>query len=1824
MKNSVFVILYLILLLGMQNMSAQTTSVLPVDKQTNFAQLHKFIYQTSAEHYHSTSSTFNTGMYAQYGEFSILLSDDGNIIYPDTVPQKYENLEINELDDYSLTAKNHLSIGYTSIPKKVAIFKSKTGSGNNAISWQALHFQYLLDNILPKDNYTTIDEDSFTADEISDSTEIIIFPSVKIDGQDYEYYVEQIVNQIPSFETKIQAFISKGGKIYTEGNGVLFLEKAGLIAEGSVDYSNILPHDGNSFYSVTGYSGSHPVSIASKVCELKLYSNAIPTVSATNIKPLITISENSTPAIFTVTDDNAKYADQIIVNLGLTSTLSDGEEKSQQLYTMQSILSFFASSLDITRNIRNTFTGEVIAGENAIAYDVIDTFTVNIQVRNLSNKALNDITITEEINPYFRFYEMVNGDAKINGQTLTFSNISLSANEELTLSYSLLTPLVGSPAHEKVDDYLDTYNFISVSENISTYKAENGLHSNAKNMAYADILFSANIVADADVNWKNFLGLEYQPFKVFLNLENKGRTQAENVVYTQYIPKDVPYYQSDKSINIPILKTPGGKFVTVMRGSDDENNPEYDFDSDGKPDAWLDTASIYPKGYTITEELVYWSNPWAYLRSGNPDEFVFEDIDGDGAVALDTDGDGIVDVEEPGDQIRVWKVTWDIETVKGYGYFEPYCYYELWLDPPKLVELAAGVGYANDSLDEAYKGMYYPFTPDINSADLTDKRWENWMEMDENGEVIWKEMVLQSVNNYEGYTFVDTASTHFKLQPSDKVIGRTPQPHNEFIAVVSLGGEEIDMTHWTPRKSLYSNVDYTTIFNEEKRTPIRTTYTYYAPLPNPLQFEYLSDSYTIYDTLDNKIDKLPHRGKAKLQFNIDASTEYSYYWIRGVGHDVDYNDPSEAIEGPEFEGQGDGVFGYFVYEIPKGMGGYSIKLPRRDDGTFATEEIVQVDGAPFKKWLDNPNTKNEVEVWEGPLSYQIYIPQVLIPPALDDDNHDGIDDWIDDRGDRFSSKTGFLHDHMIDDGEDWIDYPETTHWDNLSGDVDSGWYYGADKTYGDDVFEKLGVTEFTINAEYIGKGREGNLEISKGGTLVVEEIFGGSPWVIFSHVLSSKVEGLDLEIESTVDASVVKVGVDTLYLKHTIKDSNEPHAFDMQFDPYHVSAGYDDANFTTLVGAKDPCNLMEPAIKMPAILDPSTEQSSVTLIPLAESIGSDELKGYPKNVSGSFIELRIEASNGSDNNWKNVKIDAFPSGLGSSEIIMQYVAYPRPLVPDDDFGTFATGWRFNQPEGEVIVQLGNEIPMIQPTRRAYFVYLLKVEESLENGIYEVPFTISGEKVYYTGESRGSLSYEIPSAQFCIVDKDENGKVKDFENLVLGQITLQNLAVTTTSNFSSLEEAKWSVSDINADDYKTEGTELPITAEDGNEVIDLSSIGEFPQTGNNEFVILQPGVVDSYNSEETTLRLTEKQFLNFKINDTDNTISSKAIKVTPIGPKVKVSHILYSINETPVTEGIVYESDKPIYATTKLIARNEGADISRNTKIEVHAGPYFEVVADQLPENATYSNNRITVDFGDMILGAEKEVSLTYLLKVNIPKTVDITQLINQVDIDYTGTAIEADFNFSDNNEIIASLYDFEIKEITYSQSTDNTISIRATAFNRGITAENVWFRIYPVIGEGAYEFAISEESIETFEAGEEFILEAEYTYPNIGKSLEMLARIDDQDSFIETTEQNNIEKTNFIITDIEDINSLEGSFTASPTPCTDVLNFDYSVINSLDNISISIYNANGVLVKELNDCPSTAGVHKIVLTNLDFPSGSYIYTVSSEGKQLFNGNIIVK
>ncbi|MBN1597426.1 MAG: T9SS type A sorting domain-containing protein [Bacteroidales bacterium] len=1829
-RKSYILALLFILILFISKLHGQNGVIIPTSTEQNrLIASYRFALEAANSDYRTNEVTDKL-IFSVFGESSVYRITEGNnagsFVYPDALSEEYTSLTNSSYSNYNWQSNAHVSVQFKAESKRIAIFKSKYKSEGTNLSWESIYFERLFSEYLMDGVSYLVDEDDLVNDGLDANTELLIIPAFIVNDDDYTFYIDSIISITAGLKDKADDFLSRGGSIYAEGNGAYFIEKLGYLETGAISYQNGTQVDGLTDISVL--ETTDILSLGAGAASNKLYGTIMPQVNSTQITPIVSQTSGN-PCLFKVNSDNSNGG-KIQCNTGLPTVfgLSNSDNSSQQIsWTLNSILAAFSSEVDVTRKVKNEILYDEQIADNAIPYDRIDTLEVELTIRNLSGNSIT-VDIQEAVIPYFTFINVVSGPAAdYNNQSLLFSSVALNAHSELVIRYRLATPEPDNAIHENVNKYLSSGTLINVANNTTNYSKGGFKYAFKKNKAYADILFSARIFADTDVNYKNFLGLTYQPFKVFMIMENKSRSAAENTEYIQYIPKDVPFYWSDNSINIPILKTPGGKYVDVLRGSNDESSPDYDMDGDGDPDVWLDTASIFPKGYTLTEESVYWANPWNHLRTGD-DSFVFEDIDHDGIIPEDTDGDGIVDSNfDEDDKIRVWKVTWDIGRVAGYEYYDPYCSYEIWVDPPDLIPLSAGVADAYDSLSvDSYPGMFYPY-----DADISDTTWSHWMERDDNGNVIWDQLIHQKISNYEGFTFVDTSE--YQMLPTDSLIGTAPQPHREFIAVLSLGGEEIDMRNYTPKQSLYSKVNYETVFGEEKVTPIRTTYTYWAPLPNPLQFEYLSNNYEIFDTAGETIQELPEYGNAHLVFDMDASTEYTYYWIRNVGYDVDYNDLSEILDGvPEY---GDGVFGYFIYSIPKGMGGYRITLPKNEDGTYNTDSIVQIDGQKFSKWIDNPNTWNEVEIWESAFEYQVYIPQLLIPAALDDDNFDGKDDWIDDRGDRFSSKTGFLHDaFMPGDGEDFLDFPTVPFTDDIYGKVDSGWYSGADGTYGDDFFETLGKTHITIHADYEGRGREGSVEISKGGVLVCEEIFGGSPWVIFSHVLSGYATGTDISLKSEVVPEMVYMGIDTVYLKHIISDTNEPHAFNYNFDPYHISYGFGESTITTFVGAKDPCTLIEPAISMSSIVDPAYDEKTITLVPYADlNPGNPDLAEFPKQVTGTFFEVRVEVGNSTNDNWINTCVKPqLKAELGTVE--MSYVAYPRPLVPShvegdeivpgDQPGTFTTGWRFNQPESEVLIKMGDTLNLMQPTRKAYFVFLIKVNPALEKGIYKIPFTITGTKMHYDGTNNGSISYQVPDALFSVVDKDENGRISAYQKMVIDNAGLSELSISTTGNFVPTGKIKYSNVNFSSDDFDAVEGELSMSGG----VLDLNNFTTFPATDTSQLVIMQEGIVDSYNTDAEILPLTNGQVLSYSDRDGEKEVESGSLSVRPLGPRIRITNEVYSINGTPVSDTILYESDEDIYVVTMLTAKNTGTDISSNSIISINPGPYYTVLTDSLDENCSYAQGILTIDLGDIIPGERKKQYLPFMINADeIPEEVDIRTIIDLTEINYEGTLVESSFEFEDPDDLLLEIYDFEAISINFTDLGDGQVEVTARAHNRGIIGNNVWFRIYPVIGNGVHEFAIAELSQEEFLPGETIELKGTYTLPNTDKSIDFIAIVDDAYKFVEMTELNNLISINYEESSSTSDNSAEQFVKVYPTPFVDVVSFEYTLTQDYYDVDLSIYNMNGQMVDRIANCSGNAGQNFLNWRKSSIPDGTYIFMITGKNntgsaENIFQGQIL--
>ncbi len=1830
-KNSIFILL----IATLQFTASAQVNIIPCGQsQADFLNACKMVFEYASENY--TDKLIQSGLFPQNSEYSIYWAKSGQyaggFILNEDISDDYASVTSVQQSGYDLFGGEHYAVNYQHDTSNIAIFRSSLIANNTTISWQYSYFANVFNSYLLNDMYFITDENSIINDTSLAEAKLLVIPAFTVNGSDQEYYIDQLFSEYPQLKKWILKFLQNGGTIYTEGNAAYFIEKLGILDEGSVDYAGSADKTSESNLKDIQFEGTlSPLKLTQLATGNELFAGVLPTVSINDQHVIARETESNNIVAFQLSNFEANGG-KIICNLGLPTLdgmLNIAEGSRQIQWFLNSVVYAFSSHLDVTRRTYNEMTNITNAASNAVPYDYEDEFQVQVTIRNLTSANMHDVAVKEIISPFFSFVNM-DGQFSLSGDTLLITGLEIPPSSEQVIRYTLQNPSSDEPVYEDIDNYIDAKNQIIVSENKTTYRDYEGNHRLSQQYNYAQMMFSAQLEADADLNWKNFLGLDYQPFKVFMIMENKSRSSAEEAKFVQYIPRDVPFYRVDHGLNIPVLKTPGGEYIDVMRGSVDEDNPEFDMDSDGHPDAWLDTSSIYPKGYVIEEDSVYWLNPWGHLHSEDSASF-YEDLDHDGKRAEDTDGDGIVDIPEPGDMLKVWKVTWDIGQIPGYQYYDPYTSYEIWVDPPDLVPLSAGVGYAFDSIPEKSDKMFYPFAPDIDSADLSDPSWKRWMEKDSSGNILWKQFILQKINNYEGFTFIDTTEQDYKLKPTDSCLGTAPQPHREFIAVLSLGGEEIDMKKYKPTESNYSKINYETNFGEAKEAPLRTVYTYYAPLPNPLQFEYLTNNYQVFDIeTGQQLEFLPSNGKARIQYDMDASTEYTYYWIRNVGYDVDYNDPS--LEKDSIEEYGDGVFGYLIYDIPKGMGGYDITLPKNEDGTYDIDSIVTIDGNPFEKWIDNEHTEDSVMIWEDAFQYHVYIPQLLIPPALDDDNNDSIDDWIDDRGDRFCSETGFLHDEfMPGNGETFKDYPFEPFKDDIYGMVDSGWYAGPDNTYGDDFFEKMGKTHIRINATYEGDGREGPVEVSKGGWLVVEEIFGGSPWVIFSHVMSGWAEGVDIQVRSSASVDKIDSGIDTILLKHEIFDENEPHVFDYNYNPYHMSRGYDDASFTVLAGGKDPCSFLEPDISTTTIVDPDNQKVDLTIMPLADPEKNPDLTGYPDTISGVFLEIKVEVTNHSDNHWKKVNLEpVIPKEAGSTEVVFNYVAYPRPLVPGDNFSELSAGWRFNEPEQEVLVLLGDTLPQLHSGRKAYFISLIKIDEGLENGIYDIDFSFNAEAHNYAGDKKGSITFDVPKAQFAVTKRTEQGQVMEFSEFVIGQADLDSLSVATTDKYEPLLDVRWAGTNVNHTDFDTLSRTLPVDYNSSTriETIDMSGFRKFPNADTSKIVILEKGVVNTSQTRamqpafSDQVTVTSSENLSFHYRDIPKDTADGCITIYHSRPNLILTKSIYSVNDqryTPDDPEFDLDDNELILKVFYEITNN-GNDAAVNAELTAYSGPLYSTKEDSAYSDVSLVDGNLVFNIGLLTAGESKQYYFDYYAKTedvhengsskSLTKTsedCDPMAVVCSADVQYQGMGannVPVDYEFNDTIPILFSIYEFKIIDFSTVKPEyehGDIVEIVVNAENTLVTAEDVWFKLIMIYGGDS--ILLKEQTVQEWQKGERFQMNHNYTIPDSIYFLNFIILADANEDYFELSEKNNSDSLQLKIQGPKGFRNVK----VYPNPFFESVNINYTLAADMKDIMMSVYGPDRKLIDQVSECPNNFGVNTLNWSYPNLPAGTYLF-----------------
>ncbi|RKZ30400.1 hypothetical protein DRQ36_05650, partial [bacterium] len=1547
---------------------------------------------------------YDPSLATEYGEIPILWcvsgSSPGSFLWPDT---------LNPFRPFYHT--NGPAYSPTTYPKaysicspgegSVAILKGSVPDMNGmSCTWQYPYYIELFNAVqLPEELITTVVDSELTGTSLMGGTKLLIIPAFETYPGTLSVYMDETAARYPDVGVALSNFLSTGGTIYAEGNAGYLLEAYGILPPNSIDLYDYVEGSVTGLCEVDVIDTEHPLGFDNP--SAGVYTVLGPTIDVAGMSTILTVASSWDPA-----DIGKPLAAQvttgggrIVLTAGMPTTgILTADDQYQWQWAMNGLMSAFANK---AFNVRSVLTGAVIDSADvapiALPVGESDTFEVTIRIRNLWDVPISNVNVVEEIIDLYTYIGTISGPSPaITPPYISYDLGTIPAGGEVIITYQLATPPADDPKWFDIDDYLyDPSNgYGHVSSSILYYEdPDDGVQRwSYRNNIKVRFLFEAEIIADTDLNWKNILGEFFQPFKIFTTMENKERTPALHTKYVQYIPLDVPIYWVDP-MDIPIIRTPGGKFVDVLRGDWDRNEDgEYtgeiyrDLNGDGTPDAWLDVNTMHPlpdnwPPSTWTVENIYWLNPWT-------DEY--EDIDHDGIRPVDADDDGVFEVEDPDDKIRAIRCEWshNLDPFPGYGWFDPYASWELWIDPPPLVGMALGAAEALDSID-------LDTLPPLPDEPYYYANWEHWMEHDTmTDEIIWKRLVYVHFGAYEGFVFLDDGETVPDTAAID--VGHVPWPRREYIAVLNLGGHEPTMTEPMCDSSNYSWVEYQTIWGKPKKTPIRVSYTYYTPLPNPLQFEYISCTYKITDPSSAaEMQYLPKNGEADLTFELCASTEYSRYWLKNVGQDYgeftfDYD--GEGSGWFQFsnvpDGLGDGVVGYMVQEIPKGIGGYYIDLPRDGGGAIDIDELI--DGF-WPYIIGDPDVGEEIQVFEFPFKWEILIPQILIPPALDDDDFDGIDDWDDDQGDRFVSSTGYLHDAWPPgDGEDAELIFAASPWDTsqiIEGDLANahiGWFPGADSSYGDDLCEHLGETRLTVHAKYYGYGYEGPAEINKGVWLVNEEIFGGSPWVQWSHAQFAFAKGHSISVGRNCTPTVVPLHADTVLMRWRIAEWDEPKLFDVIYDPYLDGTGYGRVTITTHVGGREPASLFEPDAYWNARIDVMQEGETITALPWATGVDSLEAHGYPKTETGSFLQVVIEVDNTTGKHWYQTTVTPDLSGLMASELFFWYGCYPRPFVPQhvefDEFGeptvtsgddprTFTAGWRFNPSADEVLFQLGDDdgsimIPEIQSSRRAYFIYHIKLDPNLPFPVvYEIPFSLTTYEKHYTESGPGTpVSYEVPTARFATVTRNLDGIIIDDAYHVSAQATLNEFS-TTLKDYVTIENPS---NDVRCAWSQPTMTNWPVLSPTGASVMGSNLSSPIPvaygtpwppdaNPAHDNFWLGARAIVDPpAPHDDLPLDFGGKLYYDDFMGIGRN-VGSGIVYVTARGAMMRMEKRISEVNGVPIEEGDYFYLDQgPNNLTIEMKATNIGNDMAFDIAVEgvVGADAEFDSADNTYPYNYT--------------------------------------------------------------------------------------------------------------------------------------------------------------------------------------------------------------------------------------------------------------------------------
>ncbi|MFN3270256.1 MAG: hypothetical protein ACK42G_06710, partial [Candidatus Kapaibacteriota bacterium] len=531
-----------------------------------------------------------------------------------------------------------------------------------------------------------------------------------------------------------------------------------------------------------------------------------------------------------------------------------------------------------------------------------------------------------------------------------------------------------------------------------------------------------------------------------------------------------------------------------------------------------------------------------------------------------------------------------------------------------------------------------------------------------------------------------------------------------------------------------------------------------------------------------------------------------------------------------------------------------------------------------------------------------------------------------------------------------------------------------------------------------------------------------------------------------------------------------------------------------------------------------------------------------------------------------------------------------------------TGWRFNQPEGEMLVTLGNTLNMLQPGRRAYFIFLFKIEPSLPPSVYSINFKSNGEIISYKGERKGVFNYEVPPVMFSITKKNIDKTIQEYQKFVIGKCDLKHLDIQGTKVFKGLKQAKWSPFSVSYLDFDTLKNELRVEFDPKNqlETIDLSPFSDFPTKDLTKFYILEKIEVNSSNQTDK-IDLTKKESLLYNVKPNGQfLVTDKNLTISTLGPRLLLFKRISSIGDKQVLDNspiLLTDNSKSIEITFYIV--NVGTDIAENANLIFKSGKYFSI--DKTANDIiALEDGKYQIPIGLIIPGESKELKVSLEITDQIcANWYDNSVVVDDFEIKYDGPrskiiSKKEAFTYFDDIQLDAPAYDIFVRSFKSNKRevhNGETISLRMEISNGIVNVKSgITYKVF-AIHNLTDTVLIYQDTLPPLDCLASFNTVINYTVPDTLYFLEFLLVVDPDDIINEICKGNNYEHIQMEILSaywMPKVNVI-------PNPFDYFLSVQYVVSQDISHLDAFIYGIDGSFIKKIENCPHQMGLNTFYL-----------------------------